>query len=197
MAGRTVVVSLLCVFSFLVIYNTIVLTSSNMSSSTREQSSTRDLKVRLSSGSSPPVLKVTVENESQTHSYSVLTWNTPLDEQALNIGALTIEDAKTGEAIPGPQMKVNRKLPPPHDAVVEVPPRSTASREVNFSFPWLPKDGKVYRVKVQGPWKAVWAKPATQITDEELSEISGDSHLLEETIRSESVELKLGKSSAF
>lgn len=154
------------------------------------------MKVRLSSGSSPSVLKVTVENESRSNTYALLTWNTPLDEQALNIGALTLEDAKTGEAVPGPQMKVNRKLPPSRDAVLEVAPQSTASKEVKLSVPWLPKDGKTYRVKVQGPWKAVWAKPATQVTDEELSEMIGDSHLLEETIRSDSVELQLGEASS-
>lgn len=193
MAVRTVVVSLLCFFSLLAIYHTGALTSSNMSSSSHEQSSTRDLKVRLSAGSSPSVLKVTVENDSRTHTYSLFTWDTPLDEQALNIGALTLEDATTGEAIPGPHMKVNRKLPPPRDAVIEISPQSAVSREDNLSFPWLPKDGKVYRVQVQGPWKAVWAKSATQITDEELSKMSGDSHLLEETIRSEAVELQLGE----
>lgn len=195
MALRTVTLSLLCFFAVVAIYNSGVLTSSNMSSSSQERSSTRDLRVRLSSGSSPSVLKVTIENESQIHTYSLFTWDTPLDEQALNIGALTLEDAKTGEAIPGPQMKVNRKLPPPRDAVVEVSPQSTVSTEINLSFPWLPKDGKVYRVKVQGPWKAVWAKPATQITDEELSQMSGDNHLLEGGIRSESTELRLGEAS--
>ncbi|KAG9589622.1 hypothetical protein KCU77_g9053, partial [Aureobasidium melanogenum] len=166
-----------------------------MSSSSHEQSTAQDLKVRLSSGSSPSVIKVTVENESQTHTYSLFTWDTPLDEQALNIGALIIEDAKTGEAVPGPQMKVNRKLPPPRDAVVEVSPQSIVSREIKLSFPWLPKDGKVYRVQVQGSWKAVWAKPASQITDEELSKMTGDNHLLEQNILSESVELQLGEAS--
>ncbi|KAH0016585.1 hypothetical protein KCU78_g7808, partial [Aureobasidium melanogenum] len=195
MAVRTVIVSLLCFLSIVAIYNSGVLTSSNMSSSSLQQSSTRELKVRLSSGSSPSVLKVTVENESQTHTYSLFTWDTPLDEQALNIGTLILKDAKTGEAIPGPQMKINRKLPPPRDVVVEVSPQSTVSREINLSFPWLPKDGKVYRVQVQGSWKAVWAKPASHVTDEELSKMTGDSHLLEETIHSESVELQFGEAS--
>ncbi|CAD0110658.1 unnamed protein product [Aureobasidium uvarum] len=162
-----------------------------MSSSSHERSSTRDLKVQLSPGSSPSVLKVTIENQSQTQAFSLFTWDTPLDEQALNIGALTLEDAKTGKAVPGPQMKVNRKLPPPRDTVLEVAPQSTASREVHLAFPWIPKDGKVYRVQVQGSWKAVWAKPASQVTDEELSEMAGDSQL-EEKIRAESVELQLG-----
>lgn len=195
MALRTIIVSLFCFFAVVAIYNSGVLTSSNMSSSSHEQCSTRDLKVLLSSGSSPSTLKVTVENESRSHTYSLFTWDTPLDEQALNIGTLTLEDAKTGEAIPGPQMKVNRKLPPPRDAVVEVSPQSTVSREINMSFPWLPKDGKVYRVQVQGSWKAVWAKTATQVTDEELSQMSGDNHLLEGGIRSESTELRLGEAS--
>jgi hypothetical protein len=157
-----------------------------------EQSSTEDLKIQLSSGSSPSVLKVTVKNESKSKTFSLLTWNTPLDEQALNIGALTLEDAEKGEAVPGPQMKINRKLPPPRDVIVEVSPQSTASREVNLSFPWIPKDGKVYRIQVQGPWKAVWAKPASQVTDDELSEMTGDSHL-SGNISSESVELRLGE----
>jgi hypothetical protein len=192
MTVRAVVVSLLCFVSLVAIYRSNVFTPYNMSSSSNEKSSTKDLKIQLSSGSSPSVLKVTVENKSQSQTFSLLTWNTPLDEQALNIGALTLEDAETGKAVPGPQMKVNRKLPPPRDAVLEVSPQSTASREVNLSFPWIPKDGKVYRIQVQGTWKAVWAKSASQITNGELSEMTGDSHL-DESISSESVELRLGE----
>jgi hypothetical protein len=192
MTVRAVVLSLLCFVSLIAIYKSSALTFYTMSPS--EQISTEDLKIQLSSGSSSAVLKVTVNNESKSKTFSLLTWNTPLDEQALNIGALTLEDAKSGEAVPGPQMKVNRKLPPPRDAVLEVCPQSTVSREVNLSFPWIPKDGKVYRVQVQGPWKAVWAKPASQITDDELSEMTGDSHL-SENINSETVELQLGESS--
>jgi hypothetical protein len=189
MTVRAVVLSLLCFVSLIAIYRSNLFTSYNMSSSSQ------DLKIQLSAGSSPSVLKVTVENKSQSQTFSLLTWNTPLDEQALNIGALTLEDAESGKPVPGPQMKVNRKLPPPRDAVLEVSPQSTVSREVNLSFPWIPKDGKVYRIQVQGTWKAVWAKSASQITDEELSEMTGDSHL-DESISSESVELRLGESSS-
>jgi hypothetical protein len=190
MAVRAVVLSFLCFIPLVALYKSNAFISYNMSPS--EQSSTEDLKIQLSSGSSPSVLKVTVKNESKSKTFSLLTWNTPLDEQALNIGALTLEDAEKGEAVPGPQMKINRKLPPPRDVIVEVSPQSTASREVNLSFPWIPKDGKVYRIQVQGPWKAVWAKPASQVTDDELSEMTGDSHL-SENISSQSVELRLGE----
>lgn len=183
MTVQRVLLSLLCFVFLAAIYKYNTSTSYNMSSS--------DLKIQLSSGSSPSVLKVTIENKSQKQTFSLLTWNTPLDEQALNIGALTLEEAETGEAVPGPQMKINRKLPPPRDAVVEVSPQSTASREVNLSFPWIPKDGKVYRIKAQGAWKAVWAKPASQITDEELSDMTGDSHI-NESISSESAEIQFG-----
>lgn len=190
MTVRAVVLSFLCFISLVALYKSNAFISYNMSPS--EQSSTEDLKIQLSSGSSPSVLKVTVKNESKSKTFSLLTWNTPLDEQALNIGALTLEDAEKGEAVPGPQMKINRKLPPPRDVIVEVSPQSTASREVNLSFPWIPKDGKIYRIQVQGPWKAVWAKPASQVTDDELSEMTGDSHL-SENISSQSVELRLGE----
>jgi hypothetical protein len=190
MTVRAVVLSFLCFVSLVALYKSNAFIPYNMSPS--EQSSTGDLKIQLSSGSSPSVLKVTVKNESKSKTFSLLTWNTPLDEQALNIGALTLEDAKSGEAVPGLQMKVNRKMPPPRDAIVEVSPQSTASKEVNISFPWIPKDGKVYRIQVQGKWKAVWAKPASQITDDELAEMTGDSHI-DGTISSESLELRLGE----
>jgi len=192
MSVKAVVVSLLCFVSLFTIYRINASPSYIMSSSSHEQSSSQDLKILLSAGSSSSVLKVTVENKSQSKTFSILTWNIPLDEQALNIGALTIEEAEDGKAVPGPQMKINRKLPPLRDALLEVSPQSTASREVNLSFPWIPKDGKVYRIQVQGTWKAVWAKPASQVTDEELSEMTGDSYL-DESISGESVELRLGE----
>jgi len=193
MAARTVIVFLLCSISLLLVAHSFgALTSySNMApSSAHEQGSTQDLKIRISSDSSSSVLKVTLENKSPTQTYSVLTWDTPLDPQAMNLGALTLEDVESGDAIPGPGMKINRQMPPPRDAVVEVRPQSSTTRDVNLGLPWIPSDGKVYRIQTQGSWKAVWAKPAAQISDEDLEKMAGDSHLSKD-IHSESAEIKL------
>ncbi|KAI5196608.1 hypothetical protein E4T38_08430 [Aureobasidium subglaciale] len=158
-------------------------------SSFHEQGSTQHLKLRISSDS-PSALKVTLENKHPDQTFTLLTWNTPLDTQALNIGAVTLEEVKTGEAVSGPNMKINRMMPPPRDALVEVRPQSSITREVKLDFPWIPKDGKSYRALTPGPWKAVWAKSAAEVMDKEIEEMTGDSHLSKD-IHSESAEIQL------
>ncbi|KAI5201128.1 hypothetical protein E4T39_05365 [Aureobasidium subglaciale] len=158
-------------------------------SSSHEQGSTQDLKLRISSDS-PSVLQITLENKHPSQTFALLTWNTPLDAQALNTGAVTLEDVKTGETISGPNMKINRMMPPPRDALVEVRPQSSVAREIGLDFPWIPKDGKTYRAQTPGSWMAVWAKSAAEVTDKEIEEMTGDGHLSKE-IFSESAEIQL------
>lgn len=148
--------------------------SHSMTPSTIEHGSSQDLTIQLSSEPSSSTIKVSVHNQHPSQTYSLLVWDTPLDPQAMNMGALTLEDVETDGSVPGPDMKVNRLLPPPRDALIEIPPKSACSRDIALTSPWIPTDGKLYRVQVQGRWKAVWAKSVAQITDEELAAMTGD-----------------------
>ena len=136
--------------------------------------SSDSLQVQLSAGPENSSLACTIRNTDSEHALTFLTWDTPFDPTAVNTGVLSIKDAETGADIPSPGMKLNRKMPPPRDALVEIAPKSSAERELNLSSPWIPTDGKKYQVAVHGTWRAIWQKPAAQVSDEELAALKGD-----------------------
>ena len=74
---------------------------------------------------------------------------------------------------------------------MEIAPKSSVEREFNLSSPWIPTDGKKYLVAVHGTWRAVWQKPASQVSDEELAALKGD-EAMQGMFDSESVEMTLG-----
>jgi hypothetical protein len=143
----------------------------------KQPSLKEDLSIRCSFDAPSRTLTVTLENTSPDKTYTLLTWDTPLDPQALNLGALTLEDVDTGAAVEGPRLKINRKLPPSRDAFVQVLPEQSSSKTLNIDLPWIPRDGRTVRFRAQGSWKAVWAKPLAEVTDQEVGELTGDVHL--------------------
>lgn len=149
------------------------------------------LQVQLAAGSENATLTCTIRNTDSEHTISFLTWDTPFDPTAVNTGVLALRDAETGTDIPSPGLKLNRKMPPSRDALVEIAPQSSAERELNLSSPWIPTDGKKYQVAVHGTWRAVWQKPATQVSDEELAALKGD-EAMQGGFDSGNVEMVLG-----
>lgn len=149
------------------------------------------LQVELTAGSENTTVACTIRNTDSEHTISFLTWDTPFDPTAVNTGVLALRNAETGTDIPSPGMKLNRKMPPPRDALVEIAPKSSAEHELNLSSPWIPTDGKKYQVAVHGTWRAIWQKPATQVSDEELAALKGD-EAMQGMFDSESVEMTLG-----
>jgi hypothetical protein len=147
--------------------------------------------VQLSAGPENSTVTCTIRNTDAEHTISFLTWDTPFDPTAINTGVLTLKDADTGAEIPSPNMALRRMMPPPRDAIVEIAPESSSERELNLSSPWIPTDGKKYQVAVQGTWRAIWQKPAAQVTDEELAALKGD-EAIQGDFDSGSVEMVLG-----
>ncbi|KXT08519.1 hypothetical protein AC579_985 [Pseudocercospora musae] len=136
-----------------------------------------DLVVTLSrrKTSDPPTVHLAIQNKNTATPLTLLTWDTPLDPSALNTGVLTISDASSGEAIPGPELKMNRLLPPPREALVTIAPGGTVEKEVELVAPWIPRDGRSVTVSAQGSWRAVWSKRQESIDEEELTAMSGGS----------------------
>jgi hypothetical protein len=149
------------------------------------------LQVELAAGSENTTVACTIRNTASEHTITFLTWDTPFDPTAVNTGVLALRNAETGADLQSPGMRLNRKMPPPRDALVEIAPKSSAERELNLSSPWIPTDGKKYQVAVHGTWRAVWQKPATQVSDEELAALEGD-EAMQGMFDSESVEMTLG-----
>lgn len=152
--------------------------------------SPQPLKVDLSADPNNSSVTCTIRNSDSERTISFLTWDTPFDPTAINTGVLTLKDAETGNEVPSPGMKINRQMPPPRDALQEIAPKSSAERQLNLSSPWIPTDGKKYLIGVQGSWRAVWAKPASSVTDDELAATRGD-EAMQGSFHSESVEMEL------
>lgn len=145
-----------------------------MAASSLEQVSIDHLRVYLSHTWLPtPTIKITVQNAHPCTPLSFLTWDTPVDPSALNTGVLQLVDAVSGENIEGPGLKLNRLLPPPRDALVEIGPQDVVEVDVELSAPWIPGNGKLVKVHAHGEWKAVWAKTKDAVSDEELNAMSG------------------------
>lgn len=191
MASRIIIIAAVFFVAVTLLYFTSAsAVSYDMSKSTAKQDSIGDLAVRLSVASASSTIRVTVQNENPDQTISLLTWDSPLDPRALNTGTLTLEDAENGEEIPGPGIKLNRLLPPPRDALVEIAPKGSFSQEITLRSPWIPTDGRSVRVTMSGTWKAVWRKPTAEITDDELASMTGD-EVLSGEFRSEALELQL------
>lgn len=136
-------------------------------------------------------VRVLVRNTDPSTTFTVLRWDTPLDKSAFRTGALVMRDAKTGEPLRGPELKLNRMLPPTPEDLVEIPPLGTASQELTLKEPWMPKDRSV-KIQGQGSWKAVWPRKKAAISEEEQQKLagsdilSGEFHIAQEkTIRLE------------
>lgn len=168
MALRTAIVATAFLGTIATLYHLSGLPSSIMPTSADNRPSSQKISVELSAAQAPLTVKVTVQNNSPDRTFSFLTWDSPFDPQAINTGVLSLKDAETGHAIEGPGMKLNRKLPPSREDLVEISPGSSATKELEMASPWIPTDGKRYQVKLQGSWRAAWLKPAADVTDSEL-----------------------------
>ncbi|EKG20508.1 hypothetical protein MPH_02231 [Macrophomina phaseolina MS6] len=118
------------------------------------------LHISLSqTASSPPTLSLAVTNTHPSSPLTLLTWNTPLDPLALQLGLLEVRAAGAHEPLPLATIKVSRKLPPGADSLVTLAPGESRAQEVVLREPIVPlkraEGGKV-AVVARGVWRAVW-----------------------------------------
>ncbi|KAF2733841.1 hypothetical protein EJ04DRAFT_512871 [Polyplosphaeria fusca] len=170
MNGRTAVITAIAITvlgSFYLVYSPSLAKSSMSKSSAAAQV---PLEFKLSQISkSPPSLLVTVKNNSPSSTFTFLKWGTPLDVQALNLGVFKLTHADSGEEVPVDKLMINRKMPPSRDDLQEVAPGTEHSTEVVFDRPWMPSTKPAsYNVGVQGDFKGVWEKSASNVKEEEL-----------------------------
>lgn len=162
--------------------------SADMAASNKHAASTDDLEVSLSEGESknPSSIKVTIANKNSKHPLTFLKWDSPFDPTSLNSGVFKIHDLAKDEELPNPGLRVSRMLPPSREDLIEVPPQSSISEQLELKAPWIPADGRKIKMQAEGNWKAVWPKSKTEVGDEELQAMaSGD--VLKGSFRSEGV----------
>jgi hypothetical protein len=121
-----------------------------------------------------PTIHVQLRNAHPSTTFTILKWDTPFDDNPLVLGIVAISQSGVGEQIELPRIMRNRKLPPPTDALLEIPPGATVKAEIALSPPAAKLDaGKTYDVTVRGDWKAVWPRKLTEVTESDLDSLGG------------------------
>lgn len=120
-----------------------------------------NLEVSLSQAPSTgnPSLSVTVKNTHPSTPLTLLTWDSPLDPLALQLGLVSVTPAGAPGPIDMPAIKVSRAMPPGADSLVTLRPGGSASSVVELRDAFVPKDtwaqGEA-KVSMKGSWAAVW-----------------------------------------
>ncbi|XXG96368.1 hypothetical protein Hte_002650 [Hypoxylon texense] len=146
---------------------------------------------------SPPKLGIAVTN---THAgpVTVLTWDSPLDPLALQLGVLSFfaaaDDGGTGTSFSSPidipTIQVRRKMPPGADSLVTIAAGQTREQELELREPIVPLGrlrGTTVRVVCNGEWRSVWASEADAVSKDSLENADG----FRGSFQSEAVDIEL------
>ncbi|KAI1374784.1 hypothetical protein F4677DRAFT_424856 [Hypoxylon crocopeplum] len=141
---------------------------------------------------SPPKLVLAVKN---THSgpVTVLSWNSPLDPLAVQLGLLSFTPAGSDEPVEIPTIQIRRKMPPGPDSLITMEAGQTKEQELELKGPIVPLDklrGKV-SVVCSGEWMGVWPSEADAITKVSLEQAGASEDTFRGSFQSEAVEIEI------
>jgi hypothetical protein len=140
---------------------------------------------------SPPTIIATVTNLHESTTVTLLTWDTPFDEKALLLGLFTIKDIEHDHTIPSPGLKLNRKLPPPKEAFLEIAPRHAIAKEIVLEGPGAQLEkGARYEIQSKGRWKAVWQASVAAIGYGNLQKMGGGTGVVGIDFESNVIDIK-------
>ncbi|KAL1866906.1 hypothetical protein Daus18300_006609 [Diaporthe australafricana] len=119
------------------------------------------LEVSLSQApaTATPSLSVSVKNTHPSTPLTLLTWDSPLDPIALQLGLVSVTPAGAPDPIDMPTIQVSRAMPPGADSLVTLGPGESASSVVELRDMFVPEatwaQGRA-EVSMRGRWAAVW-----------------------------------------
>ncbi|KAI1800733.1 hypothetical protein F4811DRAFT_537426 [Daldinia bambusicola] len=150
-----------------------------------------------SSSSSPPKLAIAVTN-TYSSAVTILSWNSPLDPLALQLGLVSFSAAQAGSdddyaPIQIPTIQIRRKMPPETDALVTIGAGQTKEQVLELRDPIVPLDklrGKV-RVACAGEWMGVWLSEADAVPKASLEKAGASDDALRGPFQSEAVDMEL------
>lgn len=152
------------------------------------------LHVTLTQASaSPPAITITVINTSP-QPLTLLTWDSPLDPLALQLGLLTITATDSSTTLDIPTMKVSRKLPPTDACLVGLAPGESLSNHVVFREGLVPMEelkGKTLSVKAKGRWTRVWLLAREELTAEMVEELGAGGNAVAGEFETDSIEIEV------
>ena len=132
-----------------------------------------DVFVRQTS-SSPPIISVKVTN-TNTEPVTVLSYASPLDGLALQLGLLSITPEGAKAPLDIAKVQVRRKWPPGADALITIDAGRSQEQEIELREPIVSMEslGKKMNVQLKGKWDAVWTKGRDEISKSDFEQGKG------------------------
>ncbi|KAI4859867.1 hypothetical protein F4820DRAFT_133183 [Hypoxylon rubiginosum] len=145
--------------------------------------------------SSPPKLGIAVTN-AHAGPVTVLTWDSPLDPLALQLGLLSFVPAggDDGSPIEIPTVQVRRRMPPGADSLATIGAGQTREQELELREPIVPLGrlrGTVVSVVCRGEWTSVWPSEADAISKESLANAGAGEDAFRGSFQSEAVDIEI------
>lgn len=119
------------------------------------------LAVSLEQSSQDPIVITSTVRNNGTSPVTILTWNSPLDPLALQLGLLSITRHGESQPLDFPTIKISRKLPPEADSLITIEPGKSSSQDIELREIIVPREklfakGGKANILCQGQWTAVW-----------------------------------------
>lgn len=134
------------------------------------------LEVTLSQAStfSPPSLVATVKN-TNPHTVSILSYDSPLDPLVLQLGYVSITPDGKDTPLDIATVQVRRLWPPKRDQLIVIEAGAEATNKFELKPIVVPPGdlGKKAKVALSGSWSAVWSKTRDEVGDDELNDPQG------------------------
>ncbi|GKU01253.1 hypothetical protein FLAG1_03397 [Fusarium langsethiae] len=132
----------------------------------------RNLEVVITQEEKNPVLMRTAVKNNNDHPVTILSYGSPLDALAIQLGTLYITPKGGSEALEILQIEASRLWPPMEDALIELGAGQTAIWESTLQEPVVPMDSvfEGATVQLKGTWTAVWPREKEGIDFSELEE---------------------------
>jgi len=125
-----------------------------------------------------PTVLLGVTNTSKNKPYTILSWSSPLDPLALQLGLLSLAVSSSGNRIQTNAIMLKRHTPPTDDAYVTIEPGATKQQEVLIREPSVDVEslaGKTVRVSWLGSDRpiAVWEARKEDLSGGDLGSWEG------------------------
>ncbi|RYP42161.1 hypothetical protein DL767_000526 [Monosporascus sp. MG133] len=151
------------------------------------------VSARQTGTSSPPKVTFGVTNTSP-RPVTVLSWDSPLDPLALQLGRVAVTPSGEGRPLDFPTVRVRRRMPAAPDDLVTIEPGETAESEVVLREALLPpaRLGRRATVVCRGAWAAVWpGLRAADVGERARAELGADKDAVKGTYESEPLEIEV------
>ncbi|KAI2616226.1 hypothetical protein GGR54DRAFT_610043 [Hypoxylon sp. NC1633] len=163
-----------------------------MSSDSADVTSKLKVTVRQVGTPSPPKLALAVTNK-HSGPVTVLSWNSPLDPLAVQLGLISLTPAGSDGPVQIPTIQVRRRMPPGPESLVTIGAGQTKEQQLELKAPMVPLDELRGRASVvcKGEWMSIWLAETNTVPKDSLENAGASEDAFRGPFQSETVDIEL------